>query len=85
MGRIHSLRLPTDHRPCPLPQKNWRPYLLGCFEVEERLLILPRLDTLSGLAPEPERRLISISVCLIGWIFVSGKALAAGSTHKTGD
>ena len=55
MGRIQSLRLPTDHRPYPLPQKSWRPYLLGCFEVEERLLILPRLDTLSGLAPEPQQ------------------------------
>ncbi len=50
MGRIQSLRLPAEHRPCPLPRKSWGPYILGCFEVEERLLILPRFDALSGLA-----------------------------------
>ncbi len=54
-GRLQSLRLPTNHRPCPLPKKSWRPYVLGCFELEERLLILPRLDATSGLAPEPSR------------------------------
>jgi chemotaxis signal transduction protein len=49
-GRVQSLRLPLDHRPCALPNKNSRPYVLGAFELEERLLILPRLDALSGLA-----------------------------------
>ena len=54
-GRLQSLRLPIDHRPCPLPEKSWRPFVLGCFELEERLLILPRLDAISGLAAEPSR------------------------------
>jgi chemotaxis signal transduction protein len=49
-GRVQSLRLPIEHRPCAVPDKSWEPYVLGAFELEERLLILPRLDALSGLA-----------------------------------
>jgi chemotaxis signal transduction protein len=48
-GRIQSLRLPLDHHPFTLPNKRLHPYVLGAFELEERLLILPRLDALSGL------------------------------------
>jgi hypothetical protein len=40
-GRVQSLRLPLDHRPS---------YVLAAFELEERLLLLPRLDALSGMA-----------------------------------
>lgn len=49
-GRVQSLRLPIDHRPCALPDPRWEPYVLGAFELEERLLILPRLGALCGLA-----------------------------------
>jgi chemotaxis signal transduction protein len=50
-GRVQSLRLPIEHRPCPLPDESWGRYVLGAFELEERLLILPRLEALSGLTP----------------------------------
>jgi chemotaxis signal transduction protein len=49
-GRVQSLRLPLDHRPCALPNRKIQPYVLGAFELEERLLLLPRLDALSGMA-----------------------------------
>ena len=52
-GRVQSQRLPIDHRPCPLPDKKWANYVLGVFELEERLLVLPRLDAISGLAVQP--------------------------------
>lgn len=54
-GRVQSLRLPLDHRPCVLPDQRLEPYVLGAFELEERLLILPRLDALSGLASNSVR------------------------------
>ncbi len=50
-GRVQSLRLPIEHRPCALPEKSWQPFVLAGFELEERLLILPRLDAISGLTP----------------------------------
>jgi chemotaxis signal transduction protein len=52
-GRVQSLRLPLDHRSCALPNKKMQTYVLGAFELEERLLLLPRLDALSGLATKP--------------------------------
>ncbi len=45
-GRVQSLRLPIKHRPIPLPDPSWAPFVLGSFEMEERLLILPRLEAL---------------------------------------
>jgi chemotaxis signal transduction protein len=52
-GRVQSLRLPIEHRACALPDPSWKSYVLGVFELEERLLVLPRLDTLSGLPLPP--------------------------------
>lgn len=49
-GRVQSLRLPLEHRPCALPDKSLKPYVLGAFELEERLLILPRLEGISGVS-----------------------------------
>jgi chemotaxis signal transduction protein len=46
-GRVHSIRLPIDHRPCELPVKSWSQFVLGTFEFEACVLILPRLDALS--------------------------------------
>lgn len=46
-GRIQSLRLPIDYRPCPLPVASWSKFVLGTFEYEACVLLLPRLDALS--------------------------------------
>lgn len=52
-GRVQSLRLPLEHRSCALPNRKIQPYVLGAFELEERLLLLPRLDAVSGMASKP--------------------------------
>lgn len=52
-GRIQSLRLPISHRPCPLPDADWKPFVLGSFEFEERILIIPRLEALCSAARSP--------------------------------
>ena len=35
-GRVQSLRLPLEHRPCSLPENRLSPYVLGAFELEEQ-------------------------------------------------